>query len=164
MYQDAGLSSHGGDENIRLYNVSRNEIKNDLNVTPLVASSEGTQGSDFLSQLTIQEFENLDILGWLKERESRFPVLSVVACDLLMVQASTVASESTFSVSGRVISSRRTKLTPLTVEICICLKDHLDSVEMIQNTSPLEGNMLWVEEEIHKEDIVMGLFVPLTTQ
>ncbi|GJU42875.1 zinc finger BED domain-containing protein RICESLEEPER 2 [Tanacetum coccineum] len=74
-----------------------------------------------------------------------------------------VASESSFSISGRVISSRRTKLTPLAVEVCICLKDHLDIEERIQILSRIEGDMLWVEEEIHEEEIAMGFFVPLTS-
>ncbi|GKB85841.1 zinc finger BED domain-containing protein RICESLEEPER 2-like protein, partial [Tanacetum coccineum] len=86
------------------------------------------------------------------------------ASHLLTVQASTVASESAFPVSERVISPRRIKLTPLAVKVCICLKDQLDSMERIQNISPLEGNMERVEEEIHAEELAMGLSVPLTTQ
>ncbi|GKD48631.1 zinc finger BED domain-containing protein RICESLEEPER 2-like protein [Tanacetum coccineum] len=52
---------------------------------------------DFLSQMTIEEFENLDILGWWKGRESQFLVLAAMARDLLLVQVSTVAYESAFS-------------------------------------------------------------------
>ncbi|GJV11318.1 zinc finger BED domain-containing protein RICESLEEPER 2 [Tanacetum coccineum] len=81
-----------------------------------------------------------------------------------LVQASTGASESNFSISGRVISQRRTKITQLAMEVCICLKYHIDSMERIQNISPLEGDMLRVEEEIHEEEIAMGLSVSLATQ
>ncbi|GKA92490.1 zinc finger BED domain-containing protein RICESLEEPER 3 [Tanacetum coccineum] len=81
--------------------------------------------------------------------------------DLLSVQASTVASESAFSVSGRVISPQRTKLTPTSVEVCICLKDHLDSMERIQHQSPLEGELEQVEEQIHAEEIAMNLADPI---
>ncbi|GJR03564.1 ribonuclease H-like domain-containing protein [Tanacetum coccineum] len=63
-----------------------------------------------------------------------------MARDLLSVQASTVASESAFSLSGRVLSIRRTRLTPASLEMCICLKDHLDAQELKQHTSNLEGN------------------------
>ncbi|GJX54667.1 zinc finger BED domain-containing protein RICESLEEPER 2-like protein [Tanacetum coccineum] len=81
--------------------------------------------------------------------------------DLLLVQASTIASESAFSVSGRVISPGSTKLTSMAVKVCICLKDHLNSVERIQNISPLEGDMERVEEEIHVEEIAFGVAEPL---
>ncbi|GJX83210.1 zinc finger BED domain-containing protein RICESLEEPER 2 [Tanacetum coccineum] len=81
--------------------------------------------------------------------------------DLLSVQASTVASESAFLVRGRVISPRRTKLTPVSVEVCICLKDHLDTMERIQHVSPLEGDLERVEEEIHVEEIAMGMAEPI---
>ncbi|GJZ82636.1 zinc finger BED domain-containing protein RICESLEEPER 2 [Tanacetum coccineum] len=75
--------------------------------------------------------------------------------DLLTVHASMVALESTFSFSDNVISPRRTKLTPLSVEVCICLKDHLDNMEMIQYISPLEGGILRVKYEIQEEEIAM---------
>ncbi|GJS10604.1 ribonuclease H-like domain, reverse transcriptase, RNA-dependent DNA polymerase [Tanacetum coccineum] len=48
--------------------------------------------------------------------EIQFPILSAMARDLLTVQASTVASESAFSISGRIISERRSRLTPESVE------------------------------------------------
>ncbi|GJV19753.1 hypothetical protein Tco_1368773 [Tanacetum coccineum] len=58
--------------------------------------------------------------------------------------------------SGRVISPRRAKLTPVSVEVCICLKDHLDSMKQIQHISPLEGELEQVEEEI-----AMGIAGPI---
>ncbi|GJZ67152.1 zinc finger BED domain-containing protein RICESLEEPER 2-like protein [Tanacetum coccineum] len=111
--------------------------------------------------MTIEEFENLDILGCWKKQESQFLVLAAMARDLLTVQASTVASKSVFLVSGRVISQRRTKLTPVAMEVCICLKDHIDSVERIQHISPLKGDLERVEEEIHVDEIVFGMSQPL---
>ncbi|GKA28660.1 zinc finger BED domain-containing protein RICESLEEPER 2 [Tanacetum coccineum] len=84
-----------------------------------------------------------------------------MARDLLLVQASTVASESAFSVSRMIISPRRTKLTHVMVELCVCLKDHLDGVEMIQHISPLEGDLERVEEDIHVKKIAFGMVEPL---
>ncbi|PWA74619.1 hypothetical protein CTI12_AA250570 [Artemisia annua] len=85
----------------------------------------------------------------------------VVYHTVLIVGADLVASESAFSVSGRVISSRRSKLTPVSVETCICLKDYLDGVERIQHISPLEGELERVKEEIHLEEILTGMALPL---
>ncbi|GJZ45587.1 probable sodium-coupled neutral amino acid transporter 6 [Tanacetum coccineum] len=49
-----------------------------------------------------------------------------------------VASESALSTSGRLLTIRRTRLTPESLEMCMCLKDHLDAHERKQDTSPLE--------------------------
>nr|GEY08385.1 zinc finger BED domain-containing protein RICESLEEPER 3 [Tanacetum cinerariifolium] len=76
--------------------------------------------------------------GFWKEKETMFPVLSRMAMDLISVQASSVASESAFSTSERALSIRRTRLTPMSLEMCICLKDHLDAKERKQDKCPLE--------------------------
>ncbi|GKF40073.1 zinc finger BED domain-containing protein RICESLEEPER 2 [Tanacetum coccineum] len=73
----------------------------------------------------------------LRLGENQFPVLSRMAMDILSVQASSVASESAFSTSGRLLTIRRTTLTPESLEMCMCLKDHLDAQERKQDTSPL---------------------------
>nr|GEW31920.1 putative AC transposase [Tanacetum cinerariifolium] len=54
--------------------------------------------------------------GFWKEKETMFPIRSRMAMDLISVQASSVASESVFSTSGRVLSMRRTKLTPASLK------------------------------------------------
>jgi hypothetical protein len=66
-----------------------------------------------------------DILGWWKINAPKFPILSCIARDLLAVQASTVASESAFSIGGRVVSDYRSRLKSGTVEGLICLQDWL---------------------------------------
>nr|GEU29091.1 hypothetical protein [Tanacetum cinerariifolium] len=74
----------------------------------------------------------------LLAKETTFSVLSCMAMDILSVQATLVASESAFSTSGRVLSIRRTRLTPASLEMCMCLKDHLDAQERKQDKSTLE--------------------------
>ncbi|GKD19030.1 zinc finger BED domain-containing protein RICESLEEPER 2 [Tanacetum coccineum] len=102
-----------------------------------------------------EEFKQFDILAWCKGRESQFPVLAAMALDLLCVQAYTVASESAFSTSGRVLSIRRTRLTSTSLEMCICLKDHLDAAERIQHISSLEDRLEY-EEQLHDLEVEMG--------
>nr|GFA34683.1 zinc finger BED domain-containing protein RICESLEEPER 2 [Tanacetum cinerariifolium] len=108
-----------------------------------------------------EEFNAFDILSWWKERQSQFPVLSIMTRDLLSVQASTVASESVFSLSGRVLSIRRTRLTPASLEMCICLKDHLDAQERIQHISNLEGDCLEIEEQLLEVEAEAGYAIIL---
>ncbi|GJR91238.1 zinc finger BED domain-containing protein RICESLEEPER 2 [Tanacetum coccineum] len=62
------------------------------------------------------------------------------------VQASSVASESAFSTSGRILSIRRTRLTAESLEMCMSLKDHLYAHERRQHTTPLE--LPWIVEEV----------------
>ncbi|GKA75989.1 zinc finger BED domain-containing protein RICESLEEPER 2 [Tanacetum coccineum] len=86
-----------------------------------------------------------------------------MARDLLTVQASTVASESAFSISGRIISERRSRLTPESVEVCVCLKDYLDGVDRVQHETSLEGPILEdVEETIAREEVELGISPPNT--
>ncbi|KAL8240450.1 hypothetical protein R6Q59_013805 [Mikania micrantha] len=58
--------------------------------------------------------------------------------------------------SGRVLSLRRTKLTPESVEMCICLKDHLDSIDRIQDQTTLEDETS-IEVKVHDEEVEEGL-------
>nr|GEW90466.1 zinc finger BED domain-containing protein RICESLEEPER 2 [Tanacetum cinerariifolium] len=102
--------------------------------------------SDFVTHLQTTKFENFDVLGFWKAKETMFLVLSRIAMDILSVQATSVASESAFSTSGRVLSIRRTRLTSASLEMCMCLKDHLDAQERKQDKSTLETPVDFKEE------------------
>ncbi|GJU65128.1 zinc finger BED domain-containing protein RICESLEEPER 2 [Tanacetum coccineum] len=92
-----------------------------------------------------------------------FPVLSRMAMDILSVQATSVASESAFSTSGRVLSIRRTRLTPASLEMCMCLKDHLDAQERKQDKSTLETPIDF-EEEILDAEVQANEVIPLSDE
>nr|GFA32634.1 zinc finger BED domain-containing protein RICESLEEPER 2 [Tanacetum cinerariifolium] len=92
-----------------------------------------------------------------------FPVLSRMAMDLISVQASSVASESAFSTSGRVLSIRRTRLTPASLEMCMCLKDHLDAKERKQDKCPLE-TPLDFEEDVFDDEVQRNEAIPLSDE
>ncbi|GJV68855.1 putative retrotransposon protein [Tanacetum coccineum] len=88
--------------------------------------------SDFVSHLATDELAGYDVLGFWKANESTFPVISQMAQDILSVQATSVASESAFSTSGRVLSIQRTRVTPASSKMCVCLKDHMDAADWVQ--------------------------------
>ncbi|GJV84908.1 zinc finger BED domain-containing protein RICESLEEPER 2 [Tanacetum coccineum] len=108
--------------------------------------------SDFVSHLSTEELAGYDVLGFWNANESTFPVISQIARDILSVQATSVASESAFTTSGRVLSIRRTRLTLASLEMCMCLKYHMDAAERVQHTSNPE-NFLDFEEEILEEEV-----------
>jgi len=69
--------------------------------------------------------EEFDILSWWKFKVPKYPVLSRLTRDILAVPASTVASESTFSTSGRTLSAVRNSLNDESIEALICAQDWL---------------------------------------
>nr|GEW91542.1 putative reverse transcriptase domain-containing protein [Tanacetum cinerariifolium] len=73
-------------------------------------------------------------------------------------------SESAFSLSGRVLSIRRTRLTRASLEMCICLKDHLDAQERIQHISNLKGDCLDIEEQFLEVETKAGYAINLADE
>ncbi|GKA29284.1 zinc finger BED domain-containing protein RICESLEEPER 2-like protein [Tanacetum coccineum] len=73
------------------------------------------------------------------------------------------ASESAFSTSGRVLSIRRTSLTPVSLEMCMCLKDHLDAQERKQDKSTLETPVDF-EEDILDAEVQANEAIPLSDE
>ncbi|GJY80763.1 zinc finger BED domain-containing protein RICESLEEPER 2 [Tanacetum coccineum] len=119
--------------------------------------------SDFVTHLHPKEFASFDVLGFWKEKETMFPVLSRMAMDIISVQASSVASESAFSTSGRVLSIRRTRLTPASLEMCMCLKDHLDAKERKQDKCPLKIPLDF-EEGVFDDEVQQNEAIPLSDE
>ncbi|KAI5338376.1 hypothetical protein L3X38_017647 [Prunus dulcis] len=84
--------------------------------------------------LTNDEFKVID---WWKENATKFPILANVAKDVFVVQASTVASECSFSTGKRVVDPFRSSLTPKTVEALICCSDWLRAEEFSYYKEPV---------------------------
>jgi hypothetical protein len=84
---------------------------------------------------------DFDILNWWKVNSNKYPILGLIARDILAMPISTVASESAFSTGGRVLNNYRSSLTPHTIEALICAQNWLRS-------SPLS-----VDIEEHLEDL-----------
>ena len=71
------------------------------------------------NQRLMMGFE-FDILAWWKMHQTKFPVLAEMARDLLAMQVSSVASESAFSTSGRILEPYRSCLTHYMIEVLMC--------------------------------------------
>jgi hypothetical protein len=82
-----------------------------------------------LDKYLAEETENtdmkIDLLVRWKACEQRFPILSRMARDVLAIPISTVASESAFSTSGRILDDFRSSLTPFMLEALVCTQDWL---------------------------------------
>ena len=69
--------------------------------------------------------KELDVLTWWKGQQTRYPILSYLARDVLTIPISTVASESAFSIGGRVLNQYRSSLSHDTVQALVCTRDWL---------------------------------------
>ncbi|KAK8942917.1 hypothetical protein KSP39_PZI009183 [Platanthera zijinensis] len=103
---------------------------------------------NFIEEINNNIGENFDILKWWKSKVNTYPIMAYMARDLLTIQASTVASESAFSLSGRVLNERRSRLSEESLEICICYKDHLDAMKRKQHISAIEDSSSDMEGEM----------------
>ncbi|GJS68508.1 reverse transcriptase domain-containing protein [Tanacetum coccineum] len=74
-------------------------------------------------RLELEDDEDFDKLNWWKLNSLRFPIVSRMAKDILSIQVSTVASESAFSASGRILDPYRNALAPNIVEALVCTQD-----------------------------------------
>ena len=54
--------------------------------------------------ISFEDQEDFDILIWWKSHQHKYPLLSIIARDVLTVPVSTIASEAAFSAGGRVVS------------------------------------------------------------
>lgn len=121
------------------------------------SSSSKSELDKFLAEETEDDRPNFDILLWWKVNSSRFPILACLACDALAIPISTVASESAFSTSGRILDDFRTSLTPFMVEVLVCTQDWLrhgtppSIAEHIEELTKLEQEL--IEEHKEKEKL-----------
>ena len=79
----------------------------------------------FLNENDAKDDGDFDVLIWWKLNSHRFPILSHMACDVLVAPISTVASKSFFSIDGHVLDTYRSSLTPKLVQALICTHDWL---------------------------------------
>lgn len=81
----------------------------------------------YLDDKCVKESASFDILEWWNKNSKEFPNLARMARDVLSVPVSTVASESTFSTGGRILSPYRSSLNPEMVEALVCCQNWLRS-------------------------------------
>nr|GEY27312.1 zinc finger BED domain-containing protein RICESLEEPER 2-like [Tanacetum cinerariifolium] len=74
-----------------------------------------------------------------------------------------LASESAFSTSGRVLSIRRTRLTPASLEMFMCLNDHLDAKERKQDKCHLEIPLDF-KEDVFNDEVQRNEAIPLSDE
>nr|GEV19427.1 zinc finger BED domain-containing protein RICESLEEPER 2 [Tanacetum cinerariifolium] len=155
---ESGQSSMSRDGSIFVYNldVLREQF------TGLVIQ-RGLPFNHFDDEQTIRVFLKHLQPKYNHAKETMFPVLSRMVMDILSVQATSVAFEFAFLASERVLSIRRTRVTPASLEMYMCLKDHLDAQERKQDKSTFETPVDF-EEEILDAEVQENEVIPLSDE
>ena len=117
----------------------KEKIAKKMKLNNCSTSTNKSELEKYLSEETEDPESKIDILAWWKVNSNRFPVLGHMACDVLAIPITTVASESAFSTSGRILDDFRTSLTPFMLEALVCTQDWLrrPTVDIKESTEEL---------------------------
>ena len=66
--------------------------------------------------------DEIEPLDWWYAQRKEYPILGLIARDYLTIQATSVASEQSFSIAGQTITSQRNRLDADTACASLCLR------------------------------------------
>jgi len=137
---DSPPSKQGGESARKLRTRIAKKMKLASGTAGTCSRGSRTELDRYLAEECEEDTKKFDILAWWKGQSTRFPILSTMARDVLAIPISTVASESAFSTSRRILDDFRTSLTPFMVEALVCTQDWLrraTPINIEENTEEL---------------------------
>ena len=99
-----------------------------------------------------------DVLGWWRNNSSKYPILAAIAKDVLAMQVSSVASESAFSTSNRILDPSRSCLTHYMIEVLMCTEQWLKCEIRINEKTVVSHQQLTAEIEL-QDELQTGTFL-----
>jgi hAT family C-terminal dimerisation region len=130
------MSSRGNRSTMsRIQSILRKNSDSPSTLTPCATEMQifANSGSDH-GNIRLDD-ENFNIMQFWHQVKGVFPILASIACDILVVPVSTVASESYFSVANRVLTDKRTRLCERVFEALVLLNDWYDTEIRLQDKS-----------------------------
>ncbi|KAF3779036.1 putative AC transposase [Nymphaea thermarum] len=93
-----------------------------------------------------------NILFWWKTNESKYKILAKMARDVIAIHVSTVASESAFSIPGRILNDYRCSTTPKNVESLICIQSWIRDASNLCERALTEVVLIILKAELDQTD------------
>jgi hypothetical protein len=107
---------------------SRNYFLNMINNNNQIYSSMNNSDFNEIDNYLSTPNETItDPLLWWKDHQKEYPILSLIAKDYLIIQATSVPAEQAFSVAGNAITQTRNRLDPDTARATLCLKSWIEN-------------------------------------
>ncbi|XP_074290126.1 zinc finger BED domain-containing protein RICESLEEPER 1-like [Silene latifolia] len=97
----------------------------------------------YLEEPVFPRSHDFKIFDWWKVHTPRYPILSMMAQDVLGIPMSTVTSELAFRTGGRVVDQYRSSLSSETMQALICTQDWLqaESESRVHDTMSLKESI-----------------------
>ncbi|XP_038679444.1 zinc finger BED domain-containing protein RICESLEEPER 2-like [Tripterygium wilfordii] len=147
--------NHGLGESSSSFNKVRDSGKSswsDPGFEAFISQNEDELGrnelDNYLSEKNLPLMNEFEILAWWKSNGLKYPILQKIARDILAIPISSVASESAFSMGGRVVSKHRSRLHSNTIEALTCGKSWLLNSLQVQDVcskGPMDASYQTVE-------------------
>jgi hypothetical protein len=127
------FSSYMSNFNITPNRINRNTLQDSRNYFLNMINNDQNSFVDNLDCDEINNYLNTpnemdtDPLLWWKVHQQEYPILSSIAKDYLIIQATSVPSEQAFSIAGNMISQTRNQLNSDTSRAILCLKSWIEN-------------------------------------
>ncbi|KAL2932807.1 putative AC transposase [Bienertia sinuspersici] len=123
-----------------------------LQQIPRTSTSRTARGDvdSYLGLSHVVDYDGFDVLDYWKSQSTSYPALALMARDILAIPITSVASESAFSVGGRILNKLRSVLLPKNVEILMTTRNWLFGFETEENDEEI---LSIVAEETADDDM-----------
>lgn len=86
----------------------------------------------------VSDVDNFDVLSYWRDHMVQFPICARMARDILAIPITSVASESSFSMGGRILTKYRSRLLPKNVEALVTCQNWLSGYSPIEDEGTLD--------------------------
>jgi len=95
----------------------------DEHINAQIRSQVSTELTTYLDDGLVPRDDDFDILNWWMSNATKYPILSVMARDILAMPGSAVQCEAALSSEGPVINKQWSKLNINAIEALVCIRD-----------------------------------------